>query len=309
MIKRLASFFSITLICCATTIYASFEDSISTEDQIQPEDVSCEDPYSIHTCYDYIGYSKMRKDGYKCTKIRYNQFNVLGRAVLYYNPCNYEGFTIEAGYTRAQIYWFKNPYFNQDTFNVADVSLVAFSKRLCNWLWTARVGAGYDVDRNDFTEATAWDILLWGRYERSPCLGVHVGFLAQTGMRIDHLYPIFGFDLKLKDCWTLNAVFPVNMSLLYQIDCNWSAGLAARVFDSRYRLSRHDKTPHGLLTYRATGAEFRMNYQYANRITANLHAGSTFGGELKVANEKYQHKKHFKFNPAAYAGGEFEVSF
>lgn len=298
-----------TFIFSALSLNAAFEDSISTEELIKPEDVSRQDPFTIQAYYDYIGYSKMEKKEFDCTKIRYNQLNVAGRMVFYYNPRCQEGAMIRGGYTRDQIYWFDNPYFDQVNFNTADLSLIFFSHRLCNWLWTGQVSAGYDTDRNSLGKATAWDFLLWGRYSRSDCFGVHVGFLAQTGMRIDHVYPILGFDLKLRGPWRLSVVYPVNISLFYDIDCNWSAGIAARFFNSRHRLSGADLTPDGLVTYKATGAEFRMNYQLANRVTANIHAGGTFGGQLKVANSEYRNKKHFDFKPAGYVGGEFEFSF
>ncbi len=119
-----------------------------------------------------------------------------------------------------------------------------------------------------------------GEYDYSKNIGVHVGFLGWTGLKIDKILPILGFDWTFCEKWTLNAVFPVNVSLVYAYNDKLSFAAAGRFFWNRHRIEKHALLSEGIWEYRNSGAELAVNYALKNFAALNLHAGYTFGGML-----------------------------
>ncbi len=153
-----------------------------------------------------------------------------------------------------------------------------------------------------------YDLILWGRYEYCEHIGVHVGFFAQAGMKMDRVYPIVGFDWKLSNRWKLNLVYPVNISLEYLLSKHWTIALAERNFNVRYRVRHRESHPKFLVRYENKGAELAIKYE-DNLTTANVHAGYTFGGLFKVANYNNHHPHHYRLDSAGYIGAEATIKF
>jgi hypothetical protein len=185
-------------------------------------------------------------------------------------------------------------------------TFTTFSQRLHNWLWMASLTANWEPRFNNFSEYTNYDLLFWGRYACNRDFNMHIGFFAQTGMKIDRIYPVIGFDWLINPKWKLNAIFPLNISVVYTINDNWNAALAGRLFDLRYRLGSHEK--RALLQYRNCGAELAINYE-RKHFSANIHGGVTTGGQFKLSNRHNKNKRHFDMEPAGYCGGEAVVKF
>lgn len=134
-------------------------------------------------------------------------------------------------------------------------------------------------------------------------------------MKIDRIFPIIGLDWKINEKWQLNLVYPLNISVVYQINECWSAALAGRLFNLRYRFGSHECIEYhkhhfkkGLFQYRNNGAELAINYEKKN-YSFNAHAGMTFGGQFILSNKHNKHKSHFDIDPAGYVGGEAVVKF
>lgn len=269
-------------------------------------------PFRFDLNYNAYGRTKFDKKKFRHEHFTYSDFNIQGTMIVHYNKCYKEGISLTLGYDRTFLNWKKNRYFHQHKFNTATFSVQGFTKRACDWLWIASAGINIDTDHFDINQYATYDFLLWGRYDYSTCpdVGVHVGFLAQTGMKIDRVYPILGFDWKINEKFKLNAVFPVNISAVYHYDCNWSFELAARTIDSRHRVGNHNRYKKGIFEYRAVGAELGANYEYDNWLEVNLHAGVLLGGMLKITNQRHKHAHHLNIEGGApYAGGEVQVNF
>lgn len=265
-------------------------------------------PFKISAHGDWIGRSKIDKRGHNHQHVDFYIAEAQAEGVFYYDPDCDEGLGGGIGYSTAHFKWKQNQYFQQKNFNELSLTLSAFSQRITCWLWQAQFTANWQTKYSDLADYTNYDIVLWGRYEFRKCFHMHIGFLAQTGMKIDHIYPIFGIDYTINEKWTINAVFPMNMSIVYKIDDYWSASLAGRLFDVRYRLGKHAHLKKALFQYRNRGAELALDYD-KDRIHANIHAGATFGGQFKIANHNNKDKKHFDLGSAAYAGGELAFKF
>lgn len=265
-------------------------------------------PCRLEFTYDYVGKAKFARSHFHDFTYQEGQAEAL--CIYYYDPCLVEGATIALAYNRTRLDWAKNPFFDRKNYNTLIVSFGGFSNRVKNWTWLADVSINFDTDYfSTIGDYTTYDMLLWGRYTYLCDIGLHLGFIAQTGMKIDRIYPIIGADWEYNENWKFSLVFPVNISALYKINCNWSIALAGRVFDTRHRAEKNANVSRAVWAYRNAGAEVDLNYRYSSWLLANVHAGYTFGGKLKVANRHYEHRRNIHYNGAGYVGAEIDASF
>lgn len=300
--------FSLALFAPSATTWAvdTVGDDYGSE---QLDTKSGQHRFQLSGGYDYVGEAKFRDSLFKGEKFKFAEGEASGRMVMFYNPCLNEGLTCEVGYTNTYLGWNENPYFNQKYFNNVSVELGGWSYRLPRWFWQGGVAMNCDVDHYDFNYFTTWDILLWGRYAYNPRINIHAGFLMMTGMKVDWFIPIFGFDWQINKKWKLNAVFPMNLSVVYAPNCYVDFSLAGRFFSVRHRTKDEDLLPLAIFEYRTTCAEFAVNFHYNDRFLLNLHAGSTFGGKLKITNKNHSDGEHLKFDASPYAGGQLTFQF
>lgn len=265
--------------------------------------------FAIETNSDYVSRSNFDKRGYKHQKISFCGFDIAGSMVFYYEPEYAEAMNIELQYNRTNIHWKENFFFDQNIFNTASISLNAQSARMNDWLWKGKITLNMDTDHFDIEEYSTWDALLWGRNAYTECVGLHLGIIVLTGMKIDHVYPIIGFDWILSEKWKLNAVFPVDMSVVYVIDDNWSVDLRGRAIETRNRVGKNENLSKALVQYFNAGVELGINYDVGSSIQANIHIGEMLGGKLKIANKQNDQPHHYKFKSAPYIGAELLVRY
>lgn len=309
--KKTFLFLSALTLTCGTisaddTMDIAFQD-LGAERQPNPTKEGNK-PFTISAFGDWIGNSKVKRHGHRRGEVKFYIASLQGEAVVYYDPCYEEGLNLGVAYTRTRFDWGCNRYFKTKHMDQVSFTLEGFSKRLQNWLWSSNLTATWEPRYGNLSEYTNYNMLLWGRYTCREDFGMHIGFLAQTGMKMDHVYPIIGFDYVINNKWKLNAVYPVDMTLAYTINDWWSAGAAIRIFDVRCRFGKHQPVEKALLHYRNNGLELAVNYQ-KDGFSADVHVGGTFGGRYKIANKHYKSKKHFKLESAGYAGGEVEYKF
>lgn len=307
MTVKLRFFFATWFILVSTIGWADIDvdtQDIGSEQIDQPAKQS---PFSFNTYIDAIGTSKIDKGFYKGDKVHFAEAEVEAGMVVYYCETYTEGAKVAIGYTATYLDWSENPWFDQHHFNTVSFSLTGFTKRIDRWFWRTQLSVNCDA-KEWKANYTSYDILLWGRYEYCGNIGVHLGFLAQTGLRLDRVYPIVGFDWQISRKWKLNVVYPLNVSLDYAITPHWILSVAGRSFNSRFRVDDHDLFPQALVRYTNTGAEFAIKYQ-SNGISANIHAGTTLGGKYRVANRNNHHAHNYRLKGAGYVGGEIDVTF
>jgi hypothetical protein len=266
-------------------------------------------PFSFSSSFDAVAKAKIKKGFHKGEELRFAVAEIEGALVFYYDPVYTEGANVALTYEVTRIQWDENLYIDQSLFHTVSLSFGFFTKRIDNWLWRAQIAANADSPGKNFTgEYINYDALVWGRYEFNKCIGVHAGFLLQTGMRMDKGWPIFGFDWQINPKWKLNLVYPVNISLDYDYSKNWTLGLAARLFNSRHRVKRDECNGRSLVRYENTGAEFYVKYE-AHNVEYNVHAGTTLGGRYRIASPSNNHPRTVKLCGAPYVGAEANVKF
>jgi len=294
----------------STTLHGA-ENIDFTQQDLGSEAMISPDPEKAHrvaVSYDWISKSKIDRRNFRHQHVNFSIAELAGEKIVYYNRDYKEGLSLGVTYSNVQFEWNRNPFFNRNNFDQISLTVSAFSERLCNWMWQSYVTMNWDMKYTNFTDYTNYNLLFWGRYECSPTFNLHTGFFAQTGMKIDRICPIVGFDWKISSKWMLNAVFPLNLSIVYAFDKHWSASLAGRLFDARYRVGKNERLKMGLFEYINRGVELACNY-LNKTFSANVHAGSTFGGQFKISNKEHKKKKHFDLDAAAYVGGEVAIKF
>lgn len=265
-------------------------------------------PFSFETHLDAVSNAKIREGYYKEDEVQFAEADVELGMVVYYCPAYEEGLRLAVSYTATYLRWAENPWFDQDHYNTVSLKIGGFSKRIDQWFWRAGVMINMDADEWS-AYYTSYDILLWGRYEYCKNVGIHIGFWAETGLRLDRIWPIIGADWQISPKWKLNLVYPFNVAIEYALTKKWALALAGRNFDSRHRV--HDGDGYStkrLVRYENIGAEFMIKYD-ALGISANIHAGTTMGGKYRIANCHNHHPYNYKLKPAGYVGGEVDVKF
>lgn len=289
--------------------------SVCADIEIDPQNIGEEkitqpakrSPYSFDTHLDVVGKSKINNGFYKKDKVEYAEAEAEGGMIFYYCPEYTEGARVAVGYFPVYLRWQGNPWFDQDHFNFVSFTLSGFTKRLDRWFWRGQLTANFDAEEWS-GKYTSYDLLLWGRYALCQDIGIHFGFLAETGLRMDRVYPILGFDWQICRNLKLNLIFPVNVSLMYNFARHWSVGVAGRLFNTRFRV-HHDQHSHKpLVRYTNVGAEFVIQYE-TDSMTANIHAGSTLDGTLRIADHSNNHAKHYYLDASGYIGAEVDVKF
>lgn len=262
-------------------------------------------PFSFNTHLDVVAPTKISKGFNKGDEVHYAVAEVEAGMVFYYCPTYTEGARVAIGYSPTYLRWGENFWFKQDHFNILSVTIAGFTKRIDDWFWRTQLSINLDTEKW-VAPYTSYDLLLWGRYTYSQSIGLHFGFWAETGLHMDRVYPVIGFDWRISPAWKLSAVYPVNVSLDYALSQTWSLALAGRFFDSRFRAHEHASKP--LVRYTNVGVEFAIKYEN-DTMSGNIHVGSTVGGKYRVANRHNFHAENFYLDPAAYAGGEIDVKF
>jgi Domain of unknown function (DUF6268) len=285
-------------------------DGTGLDSNIQQEQQPSGSAFTFKVDGEWIGQSKFKKkDSFKGSKLHFWEIYADAQAVVYYDSCVGDAVALDIGYKHMNLHWKSNPFFDQRNFNQLGFSIDYQTKRLCNWTWTASLTYIIDADRWNFDQYSLWDAFLWGRYTYRPDIGVHIGLYVETGMKMDRVWPIIGFDWTISKRLKLNLVYPVNMALEYKWDDHWTFIGGIRIFSERARVSSHEQLRKAVWRYCNAGAEFGVNYDPTHWLSLNAHAGYTFSGYLRVANQHNKHSHHLRFNSAPYAGGELTLKF
>lgn len=264
-------------------------------------------PFSLMAHVDAVDKAKINNGFYEGDYFTFAEADAQVNAVFYYCPAYSEGAVVGIEYTGTKFEWSNNPWFDQDYFNNVSFLLSGFTKRMDDWYWKGQLSVNVDADEWE-SSYTSYDLTLWGRYSYCRNIGVHVGLIVETGMQLDRVYPIFGFDWQIFDNVKLNLIFPVNMALEYTITKNWGFNVAARTFNSRYRVGKNEAAAGHLVRYTNVGLEAALTFT-SSRINVNLHAGRTLGGQFRISNYHNNHPHHYDLDPANYAGLELFIQF
>lgn len=290
------------------SLHADIDDDIYGGESIDDYDIDV-GPVRIELSGDAVSQAHIKNAALHNETVEFSQVGALVNFAFCYLPQYPEVYSLAIGYIHTNLSWCENPYFKQNNFDNVAVALRFWSMRVKNWTWQGQFAVNFDVQHTNLNYYMNYDLTFWGRYSCRDDLGFHLGLTTQTGMKIDHLYPIVGFDWDFRPCWTLNAIFPVNISLLYEPYKNWSTGVGMRFFDIRNRVGADEPLSMALFNYRNSGVELTATYECEPKMKFNAHAGYTLGGDLRISDKDNQNPVYIKQESAPYFGAEIMYNF
>lgn len=254
-------------------------------------------------CYGFLG------NGYFLAKARAKeaggqqiQYSDVEANALWAHKFNaHEGMTITAGYSTIKMDLSPNDNFTETQYPSGQLGFLAFTDRVCGWLWQTGLNAHLVWGNNrSLGPSSRYTYFLWGRYNAAPCTGFHIGAIALTGIRKTVAVPIFGFDYTVGQ-WKLNAIFPVNLGVTYNMTKAWSLTAMGMPFITRRRLQSTETLSSGIWEYRNYGVQLGLNYRWCT-LYCSIFGGYSFGGTLQEYDSMGNNPTYTHFNGSGYAG-------
>lgn len=296
--------FGLGILLVAAPLLAIEQD----DDQLVKVQEGGENPFMMRFSSDFIGRSDIDKHYYS-GHINFNSSCVNVGSVVWYKEAYKEGAMIEVGFDRTHMKWNDNPFFKKSNYDTFSLGGLLFTQRACDWDWKLYARWNLDTDHPEFSHYSTYDMFLWGRYTYTDLVGLHFGVYAETGMKVDRVYPIIGFDWQYSDRFSIHAAFPFDVKLMYMLGHNWCAELCFHFFRERHRAGKHEELPEAIWVYENYSIDSCICYQWNENSRINFHVGWALGGDLKIANKNYDDKEHFDFNGAGVIGMEGSIKF
>jgi hypothetical protein len=313
-VKALLSLFILgTFLIIPVASYADLDDeSYGAEKQVDPQEQAAA---KLNFVTDVLAPASVSQEKGKihADRVKYASSNVNFDMGIYSNPGHQEGLYLSTGWTRTKLHWEHNPFFRQRFFDTLTFAFNAFSARCQGWTWLGRAAINVSTNHFEPSRYASYDFLLWGTSELPQWSTghFHVGVLAQTGMKIDRVFPILGVDWQATENLKINLVFPINIGVAYSINDAWKASVNGRFFSTRYRINESGVNRYysqGLIEYQNQGLEANLSYDY-RYASANIHAGYMFGGRMKISNRHHRRGIWFDIGGSPYLGAEFAAKF
>ncbi len=264
-------------------------------------------PFSISGSYLNVCEASFRTPGFDDSNLKYAQWET---ALAYTHPFSPVcGLIFGAGWVGTEVDMKNNPEFNETIFNYINFSVGFFTKAFSDWTWTATIAIFLDAEELSLVDYTLYQGVLWGRYNVCKFVELDFGLIIEAGLNKEKVWPIIGFIYTPCDKWHLNVVYPINISLEYDIIECFSAAASIRFLRNRHRVKDDEPNSQGIFEYETAGGEFDLTYRPFKWAMVKGFAGSTFGGDLKVSDRNDKNSTHYKFNGSFYAGASAVLSF
>ncbi len=210
--------------------------------------------------------------------------------------------------------WPKNPRFRGKDYNFVNASLGWVSTSIKDWRWILATGVSVDTRKFNFGQTGVYYGMMWGRFQFSDTIGMHVGWAGYVGVKNGYVLPIVGIDWTANRHFHLYGIFPLNLSLKYLFNSHWSTTLAIASFGRPYRFPmRADegigKYKNGIFEVYSKGVELDLSYELGNALMASIGGGWNFGGWILIKDHANHHGKYYKYDDAPYAQARFMFTF
>ncbi|CAM0117332.1 hypothetical protein [Rhabdochlamydiaceae symbiont of Dictyostelium giganteum] len=222
--------------------------------------------------------------------------------------------TYGMGYDFLNLGWKNNPAFLENQFHYLNGSVGFVSTTLKDWRWVINSGFSVDTKGLNFGQSAVYHGMLWGRYDTTKNIGVNVGALGWYGVKNGRAFPIFGIDSCYRDHWKIQAIFPLDASISYQLDKNWLLGVMYENVGGPYKYPRRAHHPlieesSPIFMIKSTGITALLQFNQEEHIQASLGAGWNLGGSLLIKDSTNHNGIRYPFHSAPYAQGNFSMNF
>lgn len=264
-------------------------------------------PFYIEGEYFKIANASFKERNHRNEHLSYSSGQV---RFLYNQPMNcYWGLLFGSGYDTVTLDWKENPFFDDKQFNYVNFGLGAYSSAFWDFMWSATVTAYIDTKSLDFSDYALYETILLGTHEVRDDLTFQVGFILLSGLNKEKIWPVFGFEWDNGGKVRIGAVFPLDLAIEYRILENLSIAAAGRFIYTRHRVKESEPIPRSIFQYTNSGIEGEVIYFPFENLVFRGFLGSTFQGDLKIANAKNHDATHFKQKSALYGGSSLTWLF
>jgi hypothetical protein len=232
-----------------------------------------------------------------------------GNSSLYFSHfLNQENsLTWQAGANFVNLGWKNNPNHFKNEYTYGISSLTWISHSLERWRWVLNGGVAVDATTFNFGRSGVYYTMLWGRYAQTEHLGVHLGFFGYYGTHNGYMLPILGVDWQIAKRWEFKGVFPIDLSLTFDITRQLKASILATSLGGPYRFPRRihggndTEFGDGIFKIYSTVLEADLKFIQKNFFQIGAGGGWNFGGWLQLTGSHNHHKTYYQFDGAAYA--------
>lgn len=256
--------------------------------------------------------AEFRTHSVRHSKVHYED----AHAFLYYSHflTPHNSLSWKVGYSFLEFDWPKNPRFTEDDYHFASASLGWVSTSLKDWRWIVSGAVSVDAQTWDFGQSGVYYGLMWGRYQYTNTIGLHIGCAGYVGVENGYMLPIVGIDWRASKNWQINAIFPINVSIEYFFNKYWSTSLMWATFGRPYRFPMRahggiGRYKNGIFEVYSKGAELDLNFKTGHTLSASIGAGWNFGGWIFIKDKHNHHGKYYKYDDAPYAQGKLTLTF
>lgn len=269
-------------------------------------------PFHFSGEYRDVGKAKFRTHSVRGSHATYEDAHAFFYYSHYLNSNN--SLSWQVGYSFLDFNWLKNPRFHESDYHFANASLAWVSTSLRNWRWIISTAVSVDAQTFDFGKSGVYYGLMWGRYQYSPTIGMHLGWAGYVGVENGYLLPIAGIDWQAATKWRINAIFPINFSIEYYINRYWKTTLEIATFGRPYRFPIRihggvGQFRNGIFEVYSIGTELDIKFHTGSAFWASVGGGWNYGGWILIKNHDNEHGKYYKFNGAPYVQGKIAFSF
>lgn len=259
--------------------------------------------WHLESDFSKVGGAKITTGDVNGSKLHYSEGNASMFFSHFINNENALAWQVGANYI--DINWDENPRFTGDQYVYGVTSLSWISNSLNKWRWVINGGVSVDTKTWNFGKSAVYFTTLWGRYQHSKNLGLHMGFFAYYGALNGYVLPILGLDWWMSPKWELKAVFPIDASLNYHFTKCFTASILATSMGGPYRFPRRahggiDSYDDGIFKIYSTTVEGNLKFALKDFFSVGAGGGWDFGGWIQIADSQSHHKQYFDFNGAPY---------
>ncbi len=267
------------------------------------DDPACEPPpypFGLSGLFLNVGDARISTPEFRAQDLHYTQNNA---AFAYTHPCNpFWGLIFGAGWVGTEVKWKENPFFHETQFDYVTLSLGAFTRSMSLWTWAITGTMFIDTAVLDLGNFTLYQGVFTGKYEFSPCLLIDVGFLLEVGLNKGKIWPVLGFEWDATDRLSFNIVYPIDISVEYELFRTVTLAASLRFLRDRHRVLDTEPLPMGIYEYQTTGAEFDVVFTPIDRFTLIGFVGSTVPGRLKLTDQNNHNPLFVEFKGSFYSG-------
>ena len=259
-----------------------------------------------------IGKAKFRTESVRGSHAQYQD----AHAFLYYSHylTPHNSLSWKVGYSFLDFNWAQNPRFKQNDYHFVNASVGWVSTSLKDWRWILATGVSVDATTLNFGLSGVYYGLMWGRYQFSETIGMHLGWAGYAGVKNGYVLPIVGIDWWVGHHWKFNGIFPLNLSIEYLFNKYWSTSLEIASFGRPYRfpMRAHEgigRFRNGIFEVYSKGLELDMKFKTGEGFHASFGGGWNFGGWIVIKDRHNDRGKYFKYNGAPYVQGKLAFTF